>query len=172
MIHNIPKEIFDRFNSILDTDVIEIKPKSQQIYVRDIIERIYFGYLVQFIRLNTYTDGKIIIGENTREIICKGKAALFIRSELFDIPVTYITRFEDRICLFIDTEYLEKTEFWKQCQERIKYLYKRLLEVNDPKSYNYHNFNIPADLNLSDREMEIIQKWRNESFESDAWKYQ
>lgn len=109
MIKNIPKEILDRFNNVLDSDVFEIKAKTHQIYVKDIVERIYCGNLVQFIRINTYTDGKIIIGENTREVIARCKSLMLRKNILMEIPVTYITWWEDRICLFIDTEYLEKT---------------------------------------------------------------
>lgn len=130
MFNDIPDQIMRRMFDPLDEDVRRIWPKSHQLYVYDILERIVGICDIQVIRIDTYTDGKFIIIENTREIVYKGSnIALMDKSEkgdpsnktsmkdLLNLPVTIISPYTDYSAptrggynLFVDSEYLDKLE--------------------------------------------------------------
>jgi len=121
MINVIPEEILKRSKSALDDDCFKIYNKSHQIYIYDLLERIEPYIDIQIISLKLYTDGNMIIAENTKEIIYKGRGIFLLneskridltleRNSLVKLPVSLISFNENILSVFVDKEYIDKLD--------------------------------------------------------------
>ena len=102
MINVIPEEILNRSKSALDDDCFKVYNNSHQIYIYDLLERMDPYIDIQIISLKLYTDGNMIIAENTKEIIYKGRGVFLLnktkridltleRNSLVKLPVSLIS---------------------------------------------------------------------------------
>ncbi len=130
MIKGIPDHIMRDAHDPLNEDVRRVFPKSRQLYVSDIMERIIGMCDIQIIRIDTYTDGKNFVIVNTREVVYKSLNMMLmgksrkedpskeaVMQDILDLPVTalsFYTKYADSSLsgynLFVDSEYLDKLE--------------------------------------------------------------
>lgn len=130
MMKYIPDHIMRNSYDPLNEDVWRVYPKSRQLHVSDIMERLTGICDIQIIRIDTYTDGKNFVIVNTREVVYKSANIMLMgkskkedpskkaeMQDILDLPVTalsFYTKFADSsrggYNLFVDSEYLDKLE--------------------------------------------------------------
>lgn len=112
MMKYIPDHIMRNSYDPLNEDVWRVYPKSRQLHVSDIMERLTGICDIQIIRIDTYTDGKNFVIVNTREVVYKsanimlmGKSKRRSFKESRDAghigPSSYSTIILYEICRFI-----------------------------------------------------------------------